>query len=56
MPLLLLLVLVLTVSVVVGLFSWRYPRVSTPGPHSTIQAAREVGKEISAASAAQCAR
>jgi len=46
MPLLLLLALVLTVSVVVGLLSWRYPRAATPGPSSTIEAAREVGQTI----------
>jgi membrane-associated phospholipid phosphatase len=46
MPLVLLLALVLTVSVVVGLVSWRYPRVATPGPNSAIEAAREVGKEV----------
>jgi membrane-associated phospholipid phosphatase len=45
-PLLLLLALVLTVSLVVGLVSWRYPRVTTPGPSSTIEAAREVGKQV----------
>jgi hypothetical protein len=46
MPLLLLLALALTVGVVVGLVSWRYPRVTSPGPNSTIDAAREVGKKV----------
>jgi len=46
MPLLLLLALVVTVGVVVGLVSWRYPRVTPPHPSSTIEAAREVGKQI----------
>lgn len=46
MPLLLLFVLVLAISVVVGLVSWRYPRIATPGPNSTIEAAREVGKKV----------
>jgi membrane-associated phospholipid phosphatase len=46
MPLLLLLALVLTVAVVVGLVTWRYPRVTSPSPNSTIEAAREVGKHV----------
>jgi undecaprenyl-diphosphatase len=46
MPLFLLLALVVTVGVVVGLVSRRYPRGTTPGPSSTIEAAREVGKEV----------
>ena len=47
MTLLLLLVLVLSVGLAVGLFTWRYPRVSTSTPSSTIEAAREVGKTVS---------
>jgi membrane-associated phospholipid phosphatase len=47
MPLLLLLILALTVGVVVGLVTWRYPRVVTQTPSSTIEAAREVGKTVS---------
>lgn len=46
MPLLLVFVLVLTVGVVVGLVAWRYPRVATRAPSSTIEAAREVGKTV----------
>jgi membrane-associated phospholipid phosphatase len=46
MPLLLLIALVLTVGVVVGLFTWRYPRVTTSTPTSTIATAREVGKTV----------
>jgi len=46
MPFLLLLVLALTVGLVVGLVAWRYPRVTTPGPSSTIEAARDFGKEV----------
>jgi undecaprenyl-diphosphatase len=46
MPLLVLFPLVLTVTVVVGLVTWRYPRVTTPTPNSTIEAAREVGKTV----------
>jgi membrane-associated phospholipid phosphatase len=46
MPLLLLLVLVLSVGVLVGLLTWRYPRVTTPTPNSTIEAAREVGESV----------
>ena len=46
MPLLLLLALVLTVGVVVGLVSWRYPRSTTSGPNSTMDAAREVGETV----------
>ena len=46
MPLLLLFLLVLTVGVVVGLVSWRYPRAARPGPSSTIEAAREVGETV----------
>ncbi|MGZ4410138.1 MAG: hypothetical protein ACXVY6_15345, partial [Gaiellaceae bacterium] len=44
MPLLLVFVLVLTVGVVVGFVAWRYPRVATQTPSSTIEAAREVGR------------
>src|SRR5437773_10815840 len=46
MPILFLLALVLTVGVAVGLVAWRYPRVATPGPSSSIDAAREVGKAV----------
>jgi membrane-associated phospholipid phosphatase len=46
MPLLVLFPLVLAVTVVVGLVTWRYPRVTTPTPNSTIEAAREVGKTV----------
>jgi membrane-associated phospholipid phosphatase len=46
MPLLLLLVLVLSVAVVVGLVTWRYPRVTTRTPSWTIEAARDVGKTV----------
>ena len=47
MPILLLLALVLTVAAVVGLVTWRYPRVTAPTPNSTIATAREVGKTVS---------
>lgn len=47
MPLLLLIALVLTVSVFVGLVTWRYPRATTSAPTSTIATAREVGKSVS---------
>jgi membrane-associated phospholipid phosphatase len=46
MPLLLLLVLFLTVVVLVGLLTWRYPRATTPTPNTTIEAAREVGESV----------
>ena len=46
MPLLLLIASVLTVGAVVGLFTWRYPRVRTSTPTSTIATAREVGKTV----------
>ena len=46
MPLLLLLVLFVSVSVLVGLLTWRYPRVTTPTPNSTIEAARDVGESV----------
>ena len=47
MPLLLVFALVLSVGVVVGLVSWRYPRATTSAPKSTIEIAREVGKRVS---------
>jgi undecaprenyl-diphosphatase len=46
MPLLLLLVLALSVGLLVGLLTWRYPRATTPTPNSTIEAAREIGKSV----------
>jgi undecaprenyl-diphosphatase len=46
MPLLLLSALILTVGVVVGLVTWRYPLVTTSTPTSTIETAREVGKTV----------
>jgi membrane-associated phospholipid phosphatase len=46
MPLLLLLALVLTVGVVVGLVTWRYPRVARSTPSSTVETARELGKTV----------
>jgi membrane-associated phospholipid phosphatase len=46
MPLLLLLVLFVSVGVLVGLLTWRYPRVTTPTPNSTIEAARDVGESV----------
>jgi hypothetical protein len=46
MPLILLIALVLTVSLVVGLVSWRYPRMATATPSPTIETAREVGKTV----------
>ena len=46
MPLLLLLFLFLSVAVVVGLLTWRYPRVTTPTPNTTIEAARDVGESV----------
>jgi membrane-associated phospholipid phosphatase len=46
MPLLLLFALVLTVTVVVGAVTWRYPRVATSNPSSTIEAAREIGHSV----------
>jgi membrane-associated phospholipid phosphatase len=47
MPLLVLIALVLTVGVLVGFVTWRYPRVTTSAPTSTIATAREVGKSVS---------
>jgi len=44
MPLLVLFILVLSVGLVAGFVSWRYPRAASPGPSSTIEAAREIGK------------
>lgn len=44
MPLLVLFVLFSTVAVVSGLVTWRYPRVSTPGPSSALEAARDLGE------------
>ena len=46
MPVLLLLVLFVSVGVLVGLLTWRYPRVTTPTPNSTIEAARDVGESL----------
>src|SRR4029453_4757204 len=46
MPLILLIALVLTVSLVFGLVSWRYPRMATATPGPTIETAREVGKTV----------
>jgi membrane-associated phospholipid phosphatase len=46
MPILLLLALVLTVGLVVGLVTWRYPRAATSIPSPTIETAREVGKTV----------
>ena len=46
MPLLLLFALVLTVSVVVGLVSRRYPWRARSTPSSTIETAREIGKTV----------
>ena len=46
MPILLLLALFLTVAAVVGLVTWRYPRVTASTPNSTIDTAREVGKTV----------
>jgi membrane-associated phospholipid phosphatase len=46
MPLLLLLLLFLSVAVFVGLLTWRYPRVTTSTPNSTIKAARDVGESV----------
>jgi membrane-associated phospholipid phosphatase len=47
MPLLLLLALVLVVGVVIGFVTWRYPRITTSTPTSTIATAHEVGKSVS---------
>jgi membrane-associated phospholipid phosphatase len=45
-PLLVLLALVLAVGAVVGLVTWRYPRVRTPTRSSTLEVAQEVGESV----------
>ncbi len=46
MPVLLLLALALTVGLVVGLVTWRYPRIAKPSAAPTLDTARKVGETV----------
>ena len=46
MPILVLFALALTVGLIVGLVTWRYPRIATPQVTPTLDTAKKVGETV----------